>query len=202
MNDTTLSDEKLEGPHPLNVNRADNSKPYPKSGTLQLEFNKAGTLLLARFGKKDTCYPAKDLLIHYQTNLESVPTSVHLFAFPGPGEVFSPRLRSVLLHSSPVMHVHWNPVRQGRLALSCGGQAMYLWSEEWIGESGAEEEMAECVGIPASALNKLPYHSCVGARALIPFFFQRNLTPEMCSGHLTGRGYCLSIERHFVVHLR
>jgi hypothetical protein len=50
------------------------------------------------------------------------------------------------------MRVHWNPVRQGRLALSCGGQAMYLWSEEWIGESGTEEEMAECVGIPASAL--------------------------------------------------
>ena len=32
---------------------------------------------------------------------------------------------------------------------------MYLWSEEWIGESGAEEEMAECVGIPASAFNIL-----------------------------------------------
>jgi hypothetical protein len=31
---------------------------------------------------------------------------------------------------------------------------MYLWSEEWIGESGAEE-MAECVGIPASAFNLL-----------------------------------------------
>ena len=27
---------------------------------------------------------------------------------------------------------------------------MYLWSEEWIGESGAEE-MAECVAVPASA---------------------------------------------------
>ena len=92
-------------------------------------------------------------LIHNQTNLESVPTAVHLFAFPGPGEAFSPRLRSVLLHSSAVMHTHWNPVRQGRLALSCGGQAMYMWSEEWIGEGGTEEEMAECVGIPASAFN-------------------------------------------------
>jgi hypothetical protein len=140
----------------LNLNRVDNSKSYPKSGTLQLEFNKAGTLLLARFGKRDTCYRAtQDLLIHDQTSLESVPTSVHLFAFPGPGEAFPPRLRSVLLHSSPVMHVHWNPVRQGRLALSCGGQAMYLWSEEWIGESGAEEEMAECGVIPASAFNNL-----------------------------------------------
>ena len=76
---------------------------------------------------------------------------MHLFAFPGPGEAFSPRLRSVLLHSSVVMHAHWNPVRQGRLALSCGDQVMYLWSEEWIGEGGTEEEMAECVGIPASA---------------------------------------------------
>ncbi|KAI9462438.1 ATP-dependent metallopeptidase Hfl [Lactarius psammicola] len=27
---------------------------------------------------------------------------------------------------------------------------MYLWSEEWIGEGGAEEEMAECVAIPAN----------------------------------------------------
>ncbi|KAI0001905.1 YVTN repeat-like/Quino protein amine dehydrogenase [Russula vinacea] len=109
--------------HPLNANRVDNSKSYPKSGTIQLEFNKTGTLLLTRF--------------------ESVPTSVHLFAFPGPGEAFSPRLRSVFLHSSPVCV----------FALSCGGQAMYLWSEEWIGESGAEEEMAECIGIPAKKFN-------------------------------------------------
>jgi len=28
-----------------------------------------------------------------------------------------------------------------------------MWSEEWIGEGGTEEEMAECVGIPASAFN-------------------------------------------------
>jgi hypothetical protein len=123
--------------------------------------------LLARFGKKNIFLPCtQDLLIHDETSLESVPTSVHLFAFPGPGEAFSPRLRSVLLHSSPVMHVHWNPVRQGRLALSCGGQAMYLWSEEWIGESGAEEEMAECVGIPASAFNKLRITHLLGLKLL------------------------------------
>ncbi|KAN0134847.1 YVTN repeat-like/Quino protein amine dehydrogenase [Lactarius tabidus] len=124
-----LSYEKLQGPHPLNVTKVDNSKPDPKCGTVQLEFNKTGTLLLARF--------------------ENVSTAVHLFAFPGPGEAFSPNLRSVLLHSSAVVHANWNPVRQGRLVLSCGGQAMYLWSEEWIGEGGAEEEMAECVAVPA-----------------------------------------------------
>jgi hypothetical protein len=56
-NNTTLSDEKLQGPHPLNANRVDNSKSYPKSGTLQLEFNKTGTLLLARFGKRYTLFP-------------------------------------------------------------------------------------------------------------------------------------------------
>ena len=99
------------------------------------------------------------------------------------------------------MHVHWNPVRQGRLALSCGGQAMYLWSEEWIEESGAEEEMAECVGVPASAFNKLCITHLLEIKLLI-INFQRNLTLEMCSGHLMGRGYCLLIERHFVVHLK
>ncbi|KAI0274733.1 YVTN repeat-like/Quino protein amine dehydrogenase [Gloeopeniophorella convolvens] len=124
-----LSYEKIQGPHPLNAARVDHSKAPPKSGTVQLEFNKTGTLLLARF--------------------ENVPTAVHLFAFPGPGEPFSPRLRSVLFHSSAVLQARWNPVRPGRLALSCGGQAVYLWSEEWTGEGGSEEEMAECVGVPA-----------------------------------------------------
>jgi len=154
-----MSDEKLQGPHPLNANRVDNSKLYPKSGTVQLEFNKTGTVLLGRFGENDTPFSKTlDQLIHDQTDIESVPTAVHLFAFPGPGEAFSPRLRSVLMHSLAVMHAHWNPVRQGRLVLSCGGQAMYLWSEEWIGEGGSEEEMAECVGIPASAFNIPPHH--------------------------------------------
>ncbi len=101
------------------------------------------------------------------------------------------------------MHVRWNPVRQGRLALSCGGQAIYLWSEEWIGESGAEEEMAECVGIPASALaNSVSLICQSSSSSNFNFNFQRNLTPEMCSGHPTGKGYCLLIERRFVVHLR
>jgi hypothetical protein len=92
-------------------------------------------------------------VIRDQNIPENVSTAVHLFAFPGPGEAFSPHLRSVLLHSSAVLHANWNPVRQGRLVLSCGGQAMYLWSEEWIGEGGAEKEMAECVAVPASACN-------------------------------------------------
>jgi hypothetical protein len=26
---------------------------------------------------------------------------------------------------------------------------MYTWSDEWVGEEG-EEEMAECIGVPAS----------------------------------------------------
>lgn len=27
---------------------------------------------------------------------------------------------------------------------------MYIWSDEWQSESGEEEEMAECIGVPAS----------------------------------------------------
>lgn len=96
--------------------------------------------------------------------LENVSMVVHLFTFPGPGEAFSPHLRSVLLHSSAVVHANWNPVRQGRLVLSCGGQAMYLWSEEWIGEGGAEEEMAECVAVPASTCEVTCYSYCLTIR--------------------------------------
>lgn len=27
---------------------------------------------------------------------------------------------------------------------------MYMWSDEWVAEDGVAEEMAECVGVPAS----------------------------------------------------
>lgn len=118
--------------------------------------------------------------------------AVHLFAFPGPGEAFSPRLRSVLIHSSVVLHAHWNPVRQGRLALSCGGQAMYLWSEEWIGEGGAEEEMAECVGIPASAFKYAPYcWISVGAKTLYFLFFSERFEARDVRWAPDGKGLLL-----------
>lgn len=60
-----------------------------------------------------------------------------------------PRLRTVLLHTQPVLHARWNPARKGNLALCCGNQSVYTWSDEWQGDSG-EEEMAECIGVPAS----------------------------------------------------
>ncbi len=68
-----MSDEKLEGPHPLNVNRVDNSKLCPKSGTVQLEFNKTGTVLLARFGKNDTSFQG---ILDQPTDSRSNETSV------------------------------------------------------------------------------------------------------------------------------
>ena len=40
-------------------------------------------------------------------------------------------------------------MRKGNLALCCGNQSVYTWSDEWQGDSG-EEEMAECIGVPAS----------------------------------------------------
>jgi hypothetical protein len=26
---------------------------------------------------------------------------------------------------------------------------VYTWSDEWVNENGEEEEMAECIGVPA-----------------------------------------------------
>jgi hypothetical protein len=74
---------------------------------------------------------------------------VYIFDFPVSPESFMPRLRTVLLHSQPVLHARWNPARKGNLALCCGNQSVYTWSDEWQGDSG-DEEMAECIGVPAS----------------------------------------------------
>lgn len=68
-----------------------------------------------------------------------------------------PKLRSVLIHSQPVLHARWNPVRKGSLALCCGNQSIYIWADEWHNDAGEEEEMAECVGVPASTFNVLRF---------------------------------------------
>ncbi|OAX44364.1 WD repeat-containing protein 8 [Rhizopogon vinicolor AM-OR11-026] len=125
-----LSYERLQGLQTISLQRTDPTKPNPKSGAVQLEWNKTGTLLLVRF---DTC-----------------PTVVHLYDFPTPSDPFVPRLRCVLQHSKPVLHAQWNPVRKGSLALCCGSGSIYTWSDEWIGENGVEEDMAECIGVPTN----------------------------------------------------
>ncbi|KZV75494.1 YVTN repeat-like/Quino protein amine dehydrogenase [Peniophora sp. CONT] len=124
-----LSYEKLHGSQTIPSSRADPSKPNPKTGVVQLEFNKLGTAILVRF--------------------EHMPTAIHIFSFPAAGEPFAPALRSVLLHSQPVTQAKWNPLRSGSLAATCAGGAIYTWSDEWVGEGGETEEMAECVGVPA-----------------------------------------------------
>ncbi|EKM83583.1 hypothetical protein AGABI1DRAFT_66345, partial [Agaricus bisporus var. burnettii JB137-S8] len=123
-----LSYERLSGPQVLSIVRADQTKPSPKSGALQLEWNNGGDLLLVRF--------------------ENVPTAVFIYDFPSPQQEFVPRLRSVLLHGSPVFNARWNPVRKGSLVVCCNTQSVYTWSDEWVNESGEEEEMAECIGVP------------------------------------------------------
>ncbi|KAJ7492739.1 quinon protein alcohol dehydrogenase-like superfamily [Mycena latifolia] len=123
-----LSYEQLQGPYSIVLQRVDQTKPSPKSGAVQLEWNKSGSLLLVRF--------------------ENSPTAVHIYDFFSPTQDFLPRLRTVLVHTGPVLHARWNPVRKGSMALCCGTQSMYTWSDEWLGDSG-EEEMAECIGVPA-----------------------------------------------------
>ncbi|KAF9015498.1 WD repeat-containing protein 8 [Cyathus striatus] len=124
-----LSYERLQGSQSIPILRSDHSKAYPKSGVIQLEWNTTGSMLLVRF--------------------ENSPNAVHIFDFPSPKERFMPKLRTLLLHSEPVLHARWNPVRKGSLALCSGVQSVYIWSDEWVGEGGKEEEMAECIGVPA-----------------------------------------------------
>ncbi|KAF9480086.1 WD repeat-containing protein 8 [Pholiota conissans] len=142
-----LSYDRLHGPQILSGIRADPTKPNPKSGLLQLEWNLTGTLLLARF--------------------ESIPTAAFLFEFPSSGAKFMPRLRSVLIHSQPVLHARWNPIRKGSLALCCGNQSIYIWSDEWQNESGEEEEMAECVGVPAKKFETKDLHWAPDGKGMV-----------------------------------
>ncbi|KAG1825806.1 quinon protein alcohol dehydrogenase-like superfamily [Suillus subaureus] len=125
-----LSYERLQGPQTISLQRTDPTKSNPKSGAVQLEWNKTGTLLLVRF--------------------ENCPTVVHLYDFPASSDPFVPRLRCVFQHSKSVLHAQWNPVRKGSLALCSGSGSIYTWSDEWIGENGVEEDMAECIGVPAN----------------------------------------------------
>ncbi|KAF7799243.1 hypothetical protein EIP86_010475 [Pleurotus ostreatoroseus] len=148
-----LSYERVQAPYSIAISRPDLSKPYPKSGVVQMAFNISGTLLLVRF--------------------ESTPHVVHLFSFPSPGDsvkegtTLVPQLRSVLIHTQSVVKATWNPVRKGSLALCCSGGGLYLWSDEWVGEGddGDSDEVAECVGVPAreyfgsSGLATHPYRS-------------------------------------------
>lgn len=140
-------DDPINGPHVLSTIRADPTKPNPKSGVVQMEWNLTGNLLLIRFGVFYQVLSLRSFLS--MSTLDNIPSTVYIFEFPVPPEKFSPRLRTVLLHSQPVLHARWNPVRKGNLALCCGNQSIYTWSDEWQGDSG-EEEMAECIGVPAS----------------------------------------------------
>ena len=86
---------------------------------------------------------------------ENAPAVVHIYEFPytlskeiNLNLTDIPRLRSLLIQQQPVVQASWNPVRKGVLSLCTGGPSLYTWSDEWVGEDG-EEEMAECVGIPA-----------------------------------------------------
>ena len=87
--------------------------------------------------------------------VENAPAVVHIYEFPytlskeiNLNLTDVPRLRSLLIQQQPVLQASWNPVRKGVISLCTGGSSLYTWSDEWVGEDG-EEEMAECIGIPA-----------------------------------------------------
>lgn len=123
-----------------------------------------GDLLMARFGT--SCDPTESLS---NTQSENTPTVIHIFSFPSANKQFVPKLRSILIHNQPVLHAQWNPIRKGSLALCCGNRSVYTWSEEWMTESGSEEEIAECIGIPASMSTHLFVHFFVSFLRTIRF---------------------------------
>jgi len=148
-----------------------------------MEWNLTGSLLMLRFGE----YLDREKGTDFITATDNIPTAIYLFDFPTSREKFVPKLRTVLIHSQPVIHVRWNPVRKGSLALCCGTQSVYIWSDEWHTESNDDqEEMAECIGVPASTSF---FSSTLSYLHLMPgtHVIQGILKPKIFSGLLTGR---------------
>ncbi|KAF4573059.1 Centrosome-associated WD domain-containing protein [Pleurotus pulmonarius] len=143
-----LSYERIQGPQTIPIGRVDHSK-LPKAGIVQMEWNKTGTLLMTRY--------------------ENVPNAVYLYDFPTPSQEFAPKLRSVLIHSSPVLQVRWNPIRKGNLALCCGLRSIYTWSDEWLGDNDVEEEMAECIGVPTKQFQTRSFKWAPDGKGIILF---------------------------------
>jgi hypothetical protein len=85
---------------------------------------------------------------------DTLPEATFIFSFPSPSEEFSPRLRSVIVNSGHITQARWNPQRKGSLGICTGEKSIYTWSDEWAGELG-DEELAECIGVPASKLTLL-----------------------------------------------
>lgn len=83
-NDNNL-DERSRGPQPINVHRVDPTKPNPKSGAAQLDWNKTGTLLLVRFGMLSSYALTMDhseswqrMCRHWCTSMISLLRQTHL----------------------------------------------------------------------------------------------------------------------------
>ncbi|KAH7108254.1 YVTN repeat-like/Quino protein amine dehydrogenase [Auriculariales sp. MPI-PUGE-AT-0066] len=123
-----LSCDRLALPISIPVDRPDMTKGPPKAGTVQLSWNLDGTLLLVR--------------------LDQAPTAAFIYSFPQLIQQSLVQLRTVLLFSQPISSASWNPVRSGRLCLTCDTSALYIWNDEWLGEDGVNE-IAECIAIPA-----------------------------------------------------
>ncbi|KIY50586.1 WD repeat-containing protein 8 [Fistulina hepatica ATCC 64428] len=134
-----ISYERLKGPHTVASVRPDLTRPPPKSGVVQLEWNQSGSLLLVR--------------------AENMNQALLLYRFPSPADnestAFRPRLETVIINARPIVQARWNPVRKGMLAFCTGQRSLYTWSDEWTGEGvhdaveSEPEDMVECIGVPA-----------------------------------------------------
>ena len=205
---------------------APSSNSGPSSGTTQLAFNTSGTLLLVRSGASPTAVLLYDFP-HSQPQQPAASSSSSSSSAAGPSPASAhigvPRLRTVLLHTQPVVAARWNPDpgRAGRVAVSCGSQSVYLWSDEWVAEPEPEPnrpagggqssvnnddtEVAECVGVPARRCSL-----CLSARrgitdAALDFRCsraQRSSRHGTYAGRRTGRGWFCLIGRHSAVPSR
>jgi hypothetical protein len=74
---------------------------------------------------------------------------------------------------------------------------VYTWSDEWSSEGGIDEEIAECIGVPASKRCLL-----ISNKVESDIRSQGDLRPGISDGRLTGKGLSYWIKTSFAAHLR
>ncbi|KAF8320268.1 WD repeat-containing protein 8 [Clavulina sp. PMI_390] len=123
-----ISYDRISTPTSIKVRTSGGPNGSTTGGVLQMEWNTAGSLLLVRW---DHCAEA-----------------VHVYEFPEAPREFRPRLRTVIEHRAAIRNARWEGAKGESIGMCAGGGAVYVWRDsnaDWVGD----EEIAECIGIPA-----------------------------------------------------
>lgn len=155
---------------------------------------------LHRFSQEADCPETCLSICHYRAS-ENMPATVFIHSFGAESEddpIPQPRLIAVLMQSAVVRSMAWKPGHLGKLAIACGGSAVYFW--ELVSEVSEDEDeniietrrqIAEAVPVPiGKPLLVLPLACSTGMFTLVfATYFQVTFRRRRSSGRPTEASF-------------